>query len=140
MAEEQEQQEQKEQSNGGNDEGARGGMSTAAKAAAAAAATGAATVAVRKVLSRDQSHSNGSSNGSSDGDGEESKTSRSGGGSLLTSVASGGWDAARDALMPIAEDVADAAGKYLASNGPDVVRERIVPRFIQAFNNANDSG
>jgi hypothetical protein len=36
----------------------------------------------------------------------------------------------------MAEDVAESAGKYLAEKAPDVVRERIVPKFIEAFENA----
>ena len=69
----------------------------------------------------------------------KTRSDRSGGSSLFSSVASGGWDAARDALVPIAEDAAEAAGKYVATSAPDFVRDRIVPRFIEAFNNANDS-
>jgi hypothetical protein len=138
MAEQEERTGQEEQSGEENEQGSRG-MSTAAKAAAAAAATGAATVAVRKVLSRDQSESNGSSNGSSASDVKESKSSRSGGSSLFSSVASGGWDAAREALLPIAEDAAEAAGKYVASSGPEFLRDRIVPRFIDSFNKAKNS-
>jgi hypothetical protein len=118
-------------------QGSEGRMSNAAKAAVAAAATGAATIAVRKALSRDSGGSNGSSKTNGGGSGRSSVSSRSSGGtSLLSSVASGGWDAARDAVIPIAEDVAEAAGKYLATSAPDVVREQIVPRFIDAFNDA----
>jgi hypothetical protein len=98
---------------------------TAVKAAAAAAATGAAAVAAKKVLS---SRSNGSTNGGSG--------SKKSGGSLVTSIASGSWDAAQDAIVPLAADAAAAAGKYLAQSGPDVVKEEIVPRFIDAFNEA----
>jgi hypothetical protein len=36
----------------------------------------------------------------------------------------------------MAEDAAESAGRYLAEHGPDIVRERIVPRFIEAFNDA----
>jgi hypothetical protein len=57
-------------------------------------------------------------------------------GSMLSSALSGGWEAARDALVPAAEDAAGAAGEYLAQNGPDFVRDRIVPRFIGSFNEA----
>ena len=102
---------------------------TAVKAAAAAAATGAAAVAVRKAF--------GGSNGksSSNGSGSSHKKGK-GTGSFLTSIASGGWDAARDALVPLAEDAASAAGTYLGKNGPEVVRDTIVPSFISAFNEA----
>ena len=131
--------EQQQQSQG---QGSEGRMSNAAKAAVAAAATGAATIAVRKALSRDSGGSNGS--GSAEGNGVSSKTKTSvkqrtaGGSSLLASVASGGWDAARDAVLPVAEDVAEAAGTYLATNGPEVLRDQIVPRFIDAFNDARE--
>ena len=58
-------------------------------------------------------------------------------GEMLSSVFSGGWEAARDALLPAAEDAAEAAGKFVAENAPDIVRERIVPRFIESFNEAS---
>jgi hypothetical protein len=102
------------------------GARTAVKAAAAAAATGAAALAARKKFAS----SNGKSNGSSEA------TKGRGSSTLLTSIASGGWDAARDALLPLAEDAAGAAGTYLAKNGPDIVRDKIVPRFISSFNEA----
>jgi hypothetical protein len=57
---------------------------------------------------------------------------------VFASAAAGGWDAARDALVPLAEDAADAAGRYLAQRGPDFVRDRVVPKFIESFNNAKD--
>ena len=57
-------------------------------------------------------------------------------GSILSSVLAGGWEAARDALLPAAEDAAGAAGEYVAQHGPDVLRDRIVPRFVDSFNEA----
>jgi len=104
---------------------------TVLKAAAAAAATGAATYAVKKALSHD-SESNGSSNGSSS---SASKLKSSGSG-IIASAASTGWDAASDVLLPLADDMAEAAGKYVATHGPDVLRERIIPKFIDTFNDA----
>ena len=96
---------------------------TALKTAAAAAATGAATYAVRKALS---------------GNGKQSTPAavkeRSQG--LLQSALSSGWDAAAEVLVPLIEDAAEAAGKYTAENAPEVVREKIVPKFIEAFENA----
>jgi D-alanyl-D-alanine carboxypeptidase len=101
---------------------------TALKAAAAAAATGAATYAVRRAMSHDERSKNGGgSNGSSEGSGAQS---------LLASAATTGWDAASDVLIPFAEEAAGAAGKYLATHGPDILRDRIVPKFIEAFNDA----
>lgn len=121
MAENENTETESQSGNGGN------ATRTAMKAAAAAAATGAAAVAMKKVLS---SGSNGSENGES---GKKSGNSQS----LVKSVASGSWDAAQDALVPLAADAAAAAGKYLAANGPDVVKEQIVPRFIESFNEAS---
>jgi hypothetical protein len=102
-----------------------GNRNTALAAAAAAAATGAATFAARKALS----HDGGTSSLSP-------KSGRSGASSILASAASSSWDAAADVLIPMAEDAAGAAGKYLAEHGPEVIRERIVPSFIEAFNDA----
>ena len=117
-----------ESEQGGN-EGSGSATRTAVKAAAAAAATGAAAVAVKKAL---DSRSNGSENGNGSGGSKKSGNSQS----LMKSVAAGSWDAAQDALVPLAGDAAAAAGKFLAENGPDVVNEQIVPRFIDAFNEA----
>jgi hypothetical protein len=43
-------------------------------------------------------------------------------------------DLASHTLLPIAETAAHAAGKWVAENAPDVVRDRVVRRFIAAFN------
>jgi hypothetical protein len=110
--------------------------------AAVAAAAGAAVYGLRKALA-----SSGSSGGASsllpsrgdsdddDGDdGEDGGSRLSGaGGSLLSTV----WDSASGSLMPLAEEAADAAGKWVGENAPDLVRERIVPRFIEAFEDAS---
>jgi hypothetical protein len=108
-----------------------GSGKSALTAAAAAAATTAATYAVRKKLSHDheQSGSNGGSNGSS-------ATKKKSGSGLLSSAAATSWDAASDVLLPLADDAAEAAGKYVATHGPEVLRERIIPKFIEAFNDA----
>jgi hypothetical protein len=125
MADENQQQEE----GSGQEQGSSGGgTSTAVKAAAAAAATSVAALVAKKAFSG-RSDSNGhSSNGSASRGGDA--------GSMLSSALSGGWEAARDALVPAAEDAAGAAGEYLANNGPDFVRDRIVPRFIDSFNEA----
>ena len=107
------------------------GARTAVKAAAAAAATGAAAMAVKKALSGSNGHSK---NG--EGTSGEGSTRSQGSSSLFTSIASGGWEAARDALLPLAEDAAGAAGSYVAKNGPEIVRDKIVPKFITSFNEA----
>jgi hypothetical protein len=130
MAEENEQQESQPegQAMGG------GAAGTAAKAAAAAAATGVAALAAKKALS-----SRGGSNGQASNGGSAADKATEGP-SMLNSVLSGSWEAARDALMPAAEDAAGAAGEYVAQNGPDFLRDRIVPRFIESFNEARGDG
>jgi hypothetical protein len=102
----------------------------ALKAAAAAAATGAATYAVRRVLSHEE-HSESGNPSSSNGSGKSSRSS-----AILASAASTSWDAASDVLIPMAEDAAESAGKFVATHGPEFMRERIVPKFIEAFNDA----
>jgi hypothetical protein len=128
MAEEnQEQQEQQEQQES-TGSGSPVGTGTAVKAVAAAAATGAAALAAKKMMS------GRSSNGqASNGDSPQKQDQ---GESLMSSVLAGGWEAARDALLPAAEDAAGAAGEYVAQHGPDILRDRIVPRFVDSFNEA----
>jgi hypothetical protein len=126
---EQDQTEQSEQTD------ASSGTRTALKAAAAAAATGAATYAVRKALSHDGDNRQ-RANGDGGDEGSRSTKGKSSPGSILSTAASSAWESASEVLLPMADDAAAAAGKYLAESAPDVVRERLVPRFIEAFNNA----
>lgn len=103
--------------------------------AAAAAAAGAAVYGLRKALA-----SGGNGNASSrsehdddyEDDGDEGEESGMRGGGMLQSV----WESASDSLVPLAEQAADAAGKWVAENSPDLVRDRLVPRFIEAFQDA----
>jgi hypothetical protein len=129
--EQQQEQEQGQESTGSASQSGGIATGTAAKAVAAAAATGAAALAARKVMSGRGESSNGNSNG-----GSPKEQGDEGEGSILSSVLSGGWEAARDALLPAAEDAAGAAGEYVAQHGPDVLRDRIVPRFVDSFNEA----
>ncbi|MGN6431295.1 MAG: hypothetical protein ACTHNB_11275 [Gaiellaceae bacterium] len=126
MATEENQQENQQEEQGGVDV-----KGTAVKAAAAAAATSVAAVAAKKALSN-----RGSSNGQSKNGGSGSGSGLGEAGTVFSSVLASTWDAARDALIPAAEDAAGAAGEYLAKNGPDFVSERIIPRFIDSFNEA----
>jgi hypothetical protein len=115
------------ESNGGG--GTNG--KNAVRAAAIAAATGAAAFAAKKAFSgRDQS-----------GQGtQKSRPSQSGGGdSTLMAMAGSGFAAAKDSLLPFAEDAAGAAGEWVGRNGPDYVRDRIVPEFINGFERARSS-
>lgn len=110
-----------------------GAATTALKAAAAAAATGAATYAMKRAFSHE---GNGSSSGPSLPTPSALKKKRSGGAAILASAATTGWEAASDVIVPLAEDAAESAGKYVATHGPEILRERIIPKFIEAFEDA----
>jgi hypothetical protein len=99
--------------------------------AAVAAAAGAAAYGLRKALAGSGGGSSLLPSRSDDHDGDE-ENGGSRGGSLLQTV----WDSASDTLLPHAEDAAEAAGKWVAENAPDVIRDRLLPRFIEAFNDA----
>jgi hypothetical protein len=43
------------------------------------------------------------------------------------------WESASDAALPLAEEAAEAAGRWAATKAPAVIRERILPRFIDSF-------
>src|SRR3954454_8126020 len=58
-------------------------------------------------------------------------------GSKLQSVRSGALASASQALVPVAEQAAEAAGRYVAQNAPEVIRAKLVPRFIDAFGEAS---
>ena len=111
-----------------------GGHKTALRAVALAAASGATAIAARKAFSSGRQES---------GSGQESKNRGGGGGgdeSLVTSMLTSGWDAARDSLLPLAENAATSAGEFLAQSGPELVRETLVPRFIEGFERGRDAG
>jgi hypothetical protein len=128
MAEQTQQKDQAEnrQANGGDSNGGNKAM----RAAAIAAATGAAAIAAKKAFSgRDQS-GEGKSSGSKQSSGNDS---------TLVAMASSGWSAAKDSLVPFAEEAAGAAGSWVGRNGPDYIVETIVPRFIDGFESARSS-
>jgi hypothetical protein len=110
--------------------------------AAVAAAAGVAAYGLKKALS------SGGGNGTSlvphrneqddDGDDDDREQGQERNGGLMrgSSLLSTVWDTASVSLLPLAEEAAEAAGKWTAENAPDVVRDRIVPRFIESFNEA----
>ena len=126
--EQQQQEETGEESTGNGGSNGGNGHKTAVRAAAIAAATGATAFAARKAFSgRDQS------------EGEEgSKQGKSSGGddTMVGAMLASGWHAAKDSLLPFAEDAAGAAGEWVAREGPEIISETIVPRFIRGFEKA----
>jgi hypothetical protein len=121
VAEEQDRQEQEHEHMGS---GAKGALTSAA----VAAATGAAVYGVRKALTK-----NGGGSGRERGDSDDDGGSPA---SIVGSAVSSAWDSASHALLPMAEDAADAAGKWVAQHAPEMVKERLLPRFIESFTDA----
>jgi hypothetical protein len=107
------------------------GRRTVVRAAALAAASGATALAAKKALSHDSS---------SEGRRERQSRGNSGDTSVMSSMVGSAWSSARESLVPMLEDAAGQAGEYLAKNGPEVLRENIVPRFIRGFERARESG
>ena len=123
-----------DESNGGNGNGSGGVGRTAVRAAAIAAVSGATALAAKKAFV---------DRGSSDDEGDKpersQKKSKSGNNDVLTSIVGSAWDSARDSLVPMIESAATSAGEYLAQNGPDLVTDTIVPKFIDGFERGRGS-
>lgn len=109
-----------EESNGGH---------KAVRAAAIAAATGATAFAAKKAFSsREQSQESG---------GTSKRGSSAGDESMVAAMIASGWAAAKDSLIPVVEDGAEAAGEWLArGGGPDFIADTLVPRFIRGYEKA----
>ena len=122
---ESEQSEQQEKQQNGHD-----GRRTVVRAAALAAASGATALAAKKALSHDSP---------SDDDTGARHRSSGDAGSVMSSMVSSAWSSARGSVVPMIEDAAGQAGEYLAKNGPDLIRENIVPRFIRGFERGRGS-
>jgi hypothetical protein len=120
-------QEGTEETNGNGSNGGTG--RTVAKAAAIAAVSGATALAAKKALG----------NHGSDEEKQERSPRKRGSDDVLGSMVSSAWESARDSVVPMMESAATSAGEYLARNGPDVVRETIVPKFIDGFERGRSS-
>jgi hypothetical protein len=59
---------------------------------------------------------------------------------FFTVLRTRGWDAANDMLIPVAENAARAAGAYAAENSPDLVRDTLLPKFVDGFTEAHQAG
>jgi hypothetical protein len=98
----------------------------ALKGAAVSAAVAAAVYGLRKAATaaneRDQHEQS-----------DESGLARSG--SLVITA----LESASDHVLPLAEAAAEEVGRWVARNSPEVVRERLLPRFIDAFKAAAQS-
>ena len=98
--------------------------------AVVAATGGATTVAAKKVIADRRA-------------GTEKRASADGGPgdrSLRSAVLSSSWEAARDSLLPLLEDMAERLGSYAATASPELVRHRLLPAFVAAFDKGRDRG
>jgi len=129
MAETQEREKETTEENGNGSNGGAG--RTAVRAAAIAAVSGATALAAKKAFV-----DRGSGEDKEERSQRKSKSSNQ---DVIGSMVSSAWDSARDSLVPMLEDAAGSAGEYLARNGPEVVRETIVPRFIDGFERGRGS-
>ena len=121
-----------------DDEAEEGGSSDNGRqlrrAAAIAAASGATAFAARKLMqTRDSDGHNGNSRASSGDSHSHAK-------SLVVAAVSSGWDVAKDTLIPVVEEAASKAGAYVAKRSPDVVRDVVVPNFIDGFEKSRRGG
>lgn len=109
-------------------------LRTAATAGALAAAAGTTVYVTRRVLRSEP----GAQAGGEATNRASSAASSSGGrfDTFLSTLNSQGLAAAANMLIPVAENAAHAAGVYAADKSPDVVADRILPRFVDGFNEA----
>ncbi len=107
-----------------------GGRKAVVQTAALAVAASAAALAAKRMFS-DQSQPRPDQDRASRARSDES---------LLGSMLVSGWCAAQDSLLPVAEDAAAAAGEFVARSAPDVVSERLLPRFISGFERGRKRG
>ena len=118
-----------------DDEQSNGGHKAAVRAAAIAAATGATAFAAKKALSgREQS-----GGGDDQTQQRQKRRRRNDDESVITEMVRSGWHAAKDSLVPFAEDAAGAAGEWVGREGPELLRETIVPRFVRGFEKSRRS-
>jgi hypothetical protein len=59
------------------------------------------------------------------------------GGASRGSILDSAWDAASEQLLPIAQEAAAALGATVAKKAPGTVRDELMPRFIEGFQEAN---
>jgi hypothetical protein len=147
-----------------NSEPTQGGgtRSTVVRAAVAAAATGAAAYGVRRLRSSHQEDGDAEAaaaddhpdeDGEDDGDtGKREELTRAlsakvsdaknaasrlkpgGNGRSMVDTA---WEAASEQLRPVAGEAAASLGATVAKKAPGVVRDELMPRFIEGFENAS---
>jgi hypothetical protein len=56
--------------------------------------------------------------------------------SLARDAVTSGWAVAKDSVIPVIEDAASRAGGYVAEHSPELVRDVVLPKFIDGFEQA----
>ena len=102
------------------------------KGAAVSAAVGAAVYGLRKALAERGEGLSLHQRDETDEAAANGKNSRPRNGSLLVTA----FESASDSLLPLAEAAAEEVGRWAAKNSPALVRNRLLPRFIEAFKDA----
>jgi hypothetical protein len=92
---------------------------TAVKTAAVAAGSSAVVLAARRALAR-------------------RKENRADLGDAVSAGIDAAWEAAREAMLPALGEAANAAGRYVGESAPDFVRDSILPRFIDGYQEAHE--
>ena len=90
----------------------------ALKGAAVSAAVAAAVYGLRKATAA-----------ATEREHEQSENGLARSGSLVITA----LESASDHVLPLAEAAAEEAGRWVARNSPEVIRDRLLPRFIDAF-------
>jgi hypothetical protein len=135
--------------------------STVIRAAVAAAATGAAAYGVHRIRgSHEEEPGDGDDDSSTDdqaedadegegpsgkreeltqaltakvSDAKKAATRLKPGGGGRRSALDTAWDAASDHLLPVAGEAAATLGATVAKKAPEIVRDKLLPRFIEGF-------
>ena len=101
----------------------------ALKGAAVSAAIGMAVYGLRKALSERDEGMSLHLRDERDREDTSGGNGRSRGGPLVITA----LESASDHLLPLAEAAAEEAGRWTAKNSPALIRDRLLPRFIDAF-------
>lgn len=96
--------------------------------AAVSAAVAAAVYGLRKALAGSEGLSLHRSDGK-DNEEAHSENGRPRNGSLVITA----LESASDSVLPLAEAAAEEVGRWAAKNSPALIRDRLLPRFIDAF-------
>jgi hypothetical protein len=120
-------------------ENGNSGARKALKVGALAAAAGTAAFAASKAMTSRGSEKSEESTGSGAEDGDSKSralTSRVSTDQLISAIGHARWDVLKDLIVPFAESGAKSAGAFVAKEGPDILSDSLIPKFVEGFNEA----